>query len=381
MVRVAPFLAIFALLALAAPTFAIPGCPISGAYDLGPGDDGNQATGTGPFHVTATNTTFSYVDFVPNQTFTFDQLDSLFAIFTSNSGGSGGGTPRLSVLLDDNGTPRVMHIYLGNSPAFTDTDAVLNTWSGANLIGNNDAGRYDTSHFSGGSPSTTYANAVALVGSKTVLEIDFVADTFSPFPSRDETLTSIGGTLTSCGPPTDAYQVAYLSNLITGDSYLNLTNAGTRNGFDPDGGICANVYVFDPSEEMVACCSCYVSPDGLRALSAQQDLVSKTLTPGHPNGVVVKLLASQPNGTTCDPTTPSSVDGLESGLRAWATTLHVNTTASQSQMTENAFLAAVLSPSEQQKLTTFCAFIKANGSTFGLCQSCTTGGSLGGVSR
>jgi len=98
-------------------------------------------------------------------TFTFGQLTNLFATFTSNSGGSGGGTPRLAVdLLDNTNTVHGLLIYLGNSPSFTDTDAVLNTWSGVNLIGNNDAGRYDTSAFTGGSPFTTYASALALVG-------------------------------------------------------------------------------------------------------------------------------------------------------------------------------------------------------------------------
>jgi len=161
---------------------------------------------------------------------------------------------------------------------------------------------------------------------------------------------------------------------------VNLTNAGTRNGFDPAGGICANVYVFDPSEELIACCACYVSPDGLRSLSAKQDLVSNTLTPGVPGSIVIKLLASAPvTGTTCDPSSPTFAN-LEPGLRAWGTDLHQNTAAGNYRVTENAFQDAVLSPTEQAKLTAYCGFIQANGSTFGICKSCRFGG-LGGASQ
>jgi hypothetical protein len=78
----------------------------------------------------------------------------------------------------------------------------------------------------------------------------------------------------------DAYQVGYAANLVSGDSYVNLTNTGIRNGFDPAGGICANVYAFDPSEELISCCACYVTPDGLKSISIKQDLISNTLTPG-----------------------------------------------------------------------------------------------------
>ena len=215
--------------------------------------------------------------------------------------------------------------------------------------------------------------------------------------------------------PPDAYQVAYASNINVGDSYVNITNAGTRGGYDasqtgfgPTGGICANVYVFDPSEEMVSCCSCYVSPDGLRSLSVQNDLVSKTLTPSKPNGVVIKLVATAgDSSSTCDPAgfsvytkviqpagwssprdvgsgrfdAESSPLGLEGGMRAWLTTLHLNTATGASALTENAFQQALLSLSELQKLTTFCAFIKANGSSYGICNSCRLGGTLGGDVR
>ena len=184
-----------------------------------------------------------------------------------------------------------------------------------------------------------------------------------------------------CAAPTDASQVIAADNLLSGDSVVNLTNAGTRNGFDPDGGICANVYAFDPSEEMVACCACYVSPDGLRSLSVKQDVVNRTLTPGMPAGVTIKLLASTPlANSTCDPTS-AAPGNLEAGMRSWGTSLHLNTPAVQYQVTENPGSFVRLSTSELTKLTTFCGFIKANGSGFGICNACLLGGLAGGAKQ
>jgi hypothetical protein len=198
------------------------------------------------------------------------------------------------------------------------------------------------------------------------------------FLAIDNASLAINSTITS---PVDAYQIIDPSNLLIGDSYVNLTNAGTRNGFDPAGGICANIYVFDPSEELIACCACYVSPDGLRSLSAKQDLVSNTLTPGVPGSIVIKLLTSTPPAGpgSCNPSSPT-IATLEPGLRAWGTDLHQNTTTGAYRVTENPAQQAVLSVSELAKLTTFCGFIQANGSTFGICKSCRFGG-LGGAQQ
>jgi hypothetical protein len=178
---------------------------------------------------------------------------------------------------------------------------------------------------------------------------------------------------------TDSYQVGYASNLAAGDTTVNLTNTGVRNGFDPAGGVCVNVYAFDPSEELVACCSCYVSPDGLRSVSVKEDLISNTLTPGVPSSVVIKLLGSAPITGACSASSPT-VTNLVGGTRAWGTSLHQNATAGGYKVTENVFQNSVLSESELSKLTTYCEFIQANASGFGICKSCRLGG-LGGDKR
>src|SRR5436305_9739699 len=88
------------------------------------------------------------------------------------------------------------------------------------------------------------------------------------------------------------YQVKYASNLTVGDSVINITNTGARGaglGFGTaasvTGAICANVYVYDPAEEVVACCSCPVTPNGLVSLSARSDLIVNPLTRGNPTSI------------------------------------------------------------------------------------------------
>jgi hypothetical protein len=180
--------------------------------------------------------------------------------------------------------------------------------------------------------------------------------------------------------PSDAAQVIDPANLRIGDSVLNITNTGVRNGFDPAGGICANMYVFDASEELISCCSCYVTPDGLHSLSVNQDLLSNTLTPGAPDSVVIRILASAPvTGSTCNPSSPAPTN-LEAGLRAWGTTLHPNTSNGRYEITEAVSQLTPLSLSELTKLTAYCGFIQSNGSGFGICKSCRLGG-LGGAQR
>ncbi|MDQ2948621.1 MAG: hypothetical protein M3Y27_22240, partial [Acidobacteriota bacterium] len=125
--------------------------------------------------------------------------------------------------------------------------------------------------------------------------------------------------------------------------------------------------------------------------------ISNTLTPGVPTSITVKLLSSavyDPKGvnisaTSCNASTintpgpPPTLNILTRGMRAWATTLHLNTSGSPAvgyQKTETPFSTAELSVSELAKLTSFCGFIQANGSGFGICKSCRFG-ALGGEQK
>jgi hypothetical protein len=173
--------------------------------------------------------------------------------------------------------------------------------------------------------------------------------------------------------PADAFQVRYAANLTIGDSVINVTNAGTQNtAAGALTNICLNVYCFSPDEQLVSCCSCTVTPNALVSLSVVQDLISNTLTPARPSSVVCKLIATF--NTTCNASNVP-VANLAAGLRAWGTTIHAApTTPVTYQVTETEFSPAGLSAAELARVTSFCGFIQANGSGFGICRSCRLGG-------
>jgi hypothetical protein len=167
-------------------------------------------------------------------------------------------------------------------------------------------------------------------------------------------------------------EVGYASNLNIGDSFLNITNTGSQ------GNLCVAAYTFDASEEMVSCCSCLVTPNGLVSLSVQGDLISNSLSPSTPTAVVTMLVASDPMSGACD---PSRITDSNQGLRVFGTTLHaLPGTPANDGLTEVPFQECGLSAAELNHLTSFCGFINANGSGFGICKSCRTGG-LGGAKK
>jgi len=176
--------------------------------------------------------------------------------------------------------------------------------------------------------------------------------------------------------PPDVYQVGYAANLNIGDSIVNITNAGSEGGFEPSGNICANVYVFDPDQQLIACCACPLTPNHLKNLSVKNDLISNTLTPGVPTSVTVAIAATK--GGTCNAAlgnifgTPPQGVSAAAGLRAWFVTIHQGPTGDYNT-TENEFSPAPISPTQGQKLLQYCGFIQANGSGFGICRSCRQG--------
>ena len=175
--------------------------------------------------------------------------------------------------------------------------------------------------------------------------------------------------------PPDAMQVRYVSNQNLADAVVNVTNTGTQGGDSATGNICVNIYAFDPAEEMVSCCACQVTPGALASFTAAHDLINNTLGGGVPTSLVVKLVATA--RTPCNASSPAFAN-LASGMRAWATTAHrLPTVPGGLATTETPFSPAVLSESELLHLTSFCGFIQANGSGFGICRGCKAG-SLGG---
>ena len=182
------------------------------------------------------------------------------------------------------------------------------------------------------------------------------------------------------------FQIRYAANLTSGDSVINITNSGANGaslngpGFGgPAGNICVNVYAFSPDEQLISCCSCLITPNGLASLSVNSDLVSNTLTGVRPNSVVVKLVGTGAGaaftGTSC--TNSAAIAGsatfpLAPGMIAWGTTVHAAPVGLA--VTETAFSNATLSAAELASITNRCVNIVGNGSTFGICRSCRVGG-------
>ncbi len=166
-------------------------------------------------------------------------------------------------------------------------------------------------------------------------------------------------------PAADVFQVSYAANLNIGDAFVNITNSGASGG-----NLCANLYTFDPAEELISCCTCTVTPNGLQSLSVVKSLISNPLTPAIPVSVVIKVVATS---GTCN---AAAAANLAPGLLAWGTTLHQNTSTSAPSysVTERAFSPSILSDAELTHITSTCGFIQSDGSGFGICGGCAGAG-------
>jgi hypothetical protein len=210
-------------------------------------------------------------------------------------------------------------------------------------------------------------------------------------------LTNVTSTVTSVqaipGSPAtatifigDPLQISYVANLAAGDSVVDITNTGASGAglasgttASTTGAICANVYAFTPDEQLVSCCSCPVTPNGLVSLSAKNDLASNTLTPAVPTALVVKVLATLPVANSCNNSAAAvTTNPLANGIKAFGSKIHATPVAGSYGVTEVPFSPVTLSAGELTRIGNLCNFIIANGSGFGICRSCQLGG-LGAV--
>ena len=163
---------------------------------------------------------------------------------------------------------------------------------------------------------------------------------------------------------------------------INISNTGVNGalingpGFGTAAGnLCINAYAFSPDEQLISCCSCLVTPNGLASLSINGDMVSNTLTGVRPNSVVIKLVATGAgadftSGTCTNSAALAGSAGfpLAPGMVAYGTTLH------PPAVTETPFLRGTLNLQELASITKRCTNIVGNGSGFGICRSCRAGG-------
>lgn len=176
----------------------------------------------------------------------------------------------------------------------------------------------------------------------------------------------------------DSYQLNYYANrnnLPGLDQVTYIINPGTVGTpiSTDEGTLCANVYVFDATQEMQECCSCSVTANGILQLSLLLDLTQNPLTgfPA-PNSGVIKIVSSRATGLTCPAGTethPIVVDGL----LAWQS--HVLQPVSGTYVvTEDGFKPSPLDTtsndpkvSEWAFLGQTCAFVQYLGSGKGQC--------------
>jgi hypothetical protein len=195
------------------------------------------------------------------------------------------------------------------------------------------------------------------------------------------------------------FQVSYAANPSQGESYINIINTGANGapllgpGFGAAAGnICANVYAFSPDEQLISCCSCFLTPNAVANLGVNRDLTIKTLTGVVPTSVVIKLVATLAGtagaggAATCNNSAASlslaavapAAGALVFGMVASGTTPQsLATNVGPYTQVEHPFVPSTLSAGEVASIAGRCASILGNGSGFGVCLSCRPG-ALGG---
>lgn len=156
------------------------------------------------------------------------------------------------------------------------------------------------------------------------------------------------------------FALSYFSNAHAAgapDGVLRIVNDGNTGGW-----LWSNIYVFDNREELLECCSCGVSPNGLLSLSVNKNLTSNPLTGRIPGRGVIKTVSS----TTSDPTHVT----IRAGQREWLTHIQKGATATTYGITETTMTDSTLGASEFSSLQADCSFAIVLGSGQGTC-SCT----------
>jgi len=169
-----------------------------------------------------------------------------------------------------------------------------------------------------------------------------------------------------------AYFVTYYSNANTSgapDGTLRIINDGdystTQVEGVPNGNLWADIYVFDDSQEMQDCCSCFVSPDGLLSESVNKQLANPALEltgRAETSRGVIKVISSSNNDPTNAQPTP--------GLRGWQTHVQAGATKTAFAVTEAPLADSNLSSAEEEALDQLCSFAITLGSSYGIC-TCT----------
>src|SRR6266508_6460345 len=175
------FITLFATLVLVA--FVPSAVATSGSLTGGATMSGKQLKPASDLSDTSIANDSSGINFTSTGLTTFSTLTQLATKYNVTDDSCGGGSPRFQINF---GTQNAF-VYLGPSPTFTGCTPNTLVDSG-NLIGNNDACRWDTSQLQSGTQCNTYAGALALLGSRTVTGIQLVVDSGWFFADKEQTV-------------------------------------------------------------------------------------------------------------------------------------------------------------------------------------------------
>jgi len=168
------------------------------------------------------------------------------------------------------------------------------------------------------------------------------------------------------------YFVTYYSNANNPkapDATLRIVNDGDISTAEsegvPNGGLWAFIYVFDDSQEMQECCSCFVSADGILSESVNKELLANSLTGKVNTRGVIKVIASLFSDPTNTGYTRPGLHGTMTHIQAFN-----SVGASPYTTTEAPLAGANRSGDEEAALEESCSFAITLGSGRGVC-SCT----------
>ena len=181
------------------------------------------------------------------------------------------------------------------------------------------------------------------------------------------------GTVTAMAQnaPDDVYALGYYSGANTAgnpDTTLRVINDGSAGEAD----LCSAFYVFDNSQELVSCCSCPVTADGIISESVNRNLLANPLTGDVNHAGVIKVLSTATaKGGPSECSAQAKYSGaVTPGIRGWITHIQAGRTAVTPQITEASLKDSNYTAMETSDLELECQYLVLLGSGHGVC-SCT----------